>query len=875
MYLKTKFSISVTTVGILCAATGLTARAASDDGSELSEIVVTASRHEELLSKVPISVAAFSQQTMDSQGVKQLEDLVRLTPGLNLSHTDATGANYIAIRGISSSAGAGTTGVYIDDVPVQVRNLGFGSATAFPGLFDLERVEVLRGPQGTLFGAGSEGGTIRFIQAQPDLAKYSGYARAEGAYTQNGAASYEAGAAFGGPIIEDKLGFRVSAFFRHNGGYIDQVTGNYTILDPTGSVYGNSVAFDRTGFGEKNANWDDTTAVRAAFKFVPTDALTITPAFFYQKQHNNDGQNSGYWLSTSNVGDHDYSRPYYTTGNPATDHALTPMIAPRNQQGDDQFTLSSVGINWNLGKVQLISNTSYFDRNNDQWYDYTRGYVQFYMQALFPNGDYPPPGYRAMSDYQNEQRNFTQELRLESNDSDSRLHWVTGAFFAHNKQVAAQPIYVNFTQNSPYIGFGAYPGGFALPGGAPYGPGSTALENFLGINNGPNSLDYQANWQTIDEQLAGFAQADFKVTEQFKVTAGLRFSHNKLKYDAAFGGPETNGAAPFGLPCVPGTYCATAADVVPVGAYAVGTGPFTPVFPSSRANSTETATTPKLGASYQINDSNMLYATASKGFRPAGASLRVPNVCGQDLATYGYVDAQGHSTQPLTYGSDSVWSYELGSKNRLFDGRLVLDGSVYVIKWKKIQTDVFLPDCSYDFVDNLANATSKGFDLAFEAKPISSVTLSGAIGYNHATFDGDARSPSGVIIFAKGSGIPNAGAPWSGSLSGQYDFKLFGGHDFYIRTDYTRTSQLTRTGNQLAASPQYDALLPPDPAYSLVNSRLGARFDGLDVSVFVNNLFDSNPLIIGEGHSIVYDPQDWTGSALRPRTIGVTVTYRH
>lgn len=871
MYLKTKFVVSVTTVGVMCTAAGYAAPAAPADSSELQEIVVTASRHEELLSKVPISVAAFSQQTMDAKGVKQLDDLVRLTPGLNLTHTDATGANQIAIRGISSSAGAGTTGVYIDDVPVQVRNLGFGSATAFPGLFDLERVEVLRGPQGTLFGAGSEGGTIRFIQVQPNLSQYSGYARAEGAYTKDGAASYEAGAAYGGPIIADLLGFRVSAFFRRNGGFIDQVTGNYTILDPTGSAYGKSVAFDRTAFGEKDVNWDDTAAFRAAIKFAPSDALTIAPSFFYQKQHNNDGQGSGYWLSTSNVGNRDYSRPYYTTGDPATDPALTPLIAPKNQQGDDQFTLSAVGINWNLGKVQLISNTSYFDRNNDQWYDYTRGYVQFYMQALFPNGDYPPPGYRAMSNYQNGQRNFVQELRLESNDADARLHWVTGVFFSHDKQSAVQPIYVNFTQNSPYIGFG--PGLFAVPGGAPYGPGSSALANFLGINNGPNSLDYIAHWQTIDEQLAGYAQADFKVTEQFKLTAGLRFSHNKLNYNAAFGGPETNGSAPFGLPCIPGSFCSSPADVVPIGAYPVGTGPFTPVFPSSSATSTETATTPKLGASYQINDSNMLYATAAKGFRPAGASLRVPNVCQTDLGIYGYLDANGHSTQPLTYGSDSVWSYELGSKNRLFDGRLTLDGSVYVIKWKKIQTDVFLPDCSYDFVDNLANATSKGFDLAFEAKPISSVTLSGSVGYNRATFDGDALSPSGVKIFSKGSGIPNAGAPWSGSLSGEYQFDLFGGRNFYFRTDYTRSSQVTRTGNLLSSSPQYDRLLPPDPAYSLVNSRLGARLGGLDVSVFVNNLFDSNPLILS--HSTVYDPQDWTGSALRPRTVGVTVTYRN
>jgi iron complex outermembrane receptor protein len=142
----------------------------------LPDIVVTATRRSENLAKVPLSVEALSQQQLDTRGIKQFSDLVRFTPGVNLTQT---GGNAIAIRGISSSAGAGTTGVYIDDVPIQVRNLGFSSTTSFPAVFDLDRVEVLRGPQGTLFGAGSEGGTVRFIQTQPSLTNFSGYARSE------------------------------------------------------------------------------------------------------------------------------------------------------------------------------------------------------------------------------------------------------------------------------------------------------------------------------------------------------------------------------------------------------------------------------------------------------------------------------------------------------------------------------------------------------------------------------------------------------------------------------------------------------------------------------------------------------------------------
>ena len=156
--------------------------AAEEADSALEEIVVTATRRAEALSRVPVSVAAINQDQMDLRGLKEIDALARFTPGLVVSRA-GNGSNNISIRGISSGAGAGTTGVYIDDTPIQVRNLAYSAGTSFPSLFDLERVEVLRGPQGTLFGAGSEGGTVRFIQTAPDLNRPSAYGRAELATT--------------------------------------------------------------------------------------------------------------------------------------------------------------------------------------------------------------------------------------------------------------------------------------------------------------------------------------------------------------------------------------------------------------------------------------------------------------------------------------------------------------------------------------------------------------------------------------------------------------------------------------------------------------------------------------------------------------------
>ncbi len=878
-----------------------TALVSKESAGQLEEVVVTATRRTESLQKVPISISTIGAAEMEDRGVKNFEDLIRLTPGLNMSQNSATGANRVSIRGIASTAGSATTGIYIDDTPIQVTNLGFGSGNAFPGLFDVERVEVLRGPQGTLFGAGSEGGTVRFITTEPDLEKSSIYARGEAATLDHGSPTYEAGLAFGGPLITDKLGYRVSGYYRREGGWIDLVNGSYQIVDPTGAAYGNSVDFTRTSTLAQDVNWNRTESVRLALKYTPTDTLTLTPAVFYNKRHINDGAGNYYDLSTSNTGSHDYSRQGYVLGAPGTVYDVTAadangvvttqpltlnaMSAPNNASGDDRFTLTSLGINWDLGSVLLVNNASYFDRSESQWYDYTKGYVQYYVPEFFlesdrvtSTGTYPPLGWKAMSQYNNTQQNFVEELRLQSKDDAARLTWVAGAFYSHQKQNANQPINQDFLINSPWVGF--YPtawgiGFYGVNGGPPFytncgvpGP-CTAAQNFFGDNMLPNAVSFLGVWARTDEQFAGYAQADFKITPQLKVTAGVRVSHNKLTFNASYLGPENNGNAPFGGdPLGYGTGCPSAPAPC-----AFGSGPLAPTYPQSNANSSETATTPKFGLTYQIDDNNMVYATAAKGFRPAGASLRVPSICNYDLTNNGYVDASGNPTQPTTYDSDSVWSYELGSKNRTLGGRLVLDGSVYYIKWKNIQANVSLPNCAYNFVDNLANASSKGFDLAFQFKATERLGFEGAVGYNDATFDQDATSPNGQkVIYYGGSSIPDAGAPWTISLSGDYSMPLSASLRGYARADYTYTTEWRRYGDTQPGTPNYDPRLKPIPAYGVLNIRLGTQFDDFDVSLFVDNLTNSAPDLELTA-STSYDPQDWQNVTLQPRTIGLTLMW--
>ncbi len=292
----------------------------------LQEVVVTATRREESLSKVPISVTALTQEDIDQRGIKDFQDIVRFTPGVSI---DNSGTNAISIRGISSSGGAGTTGIYIDDTPIQMRSLGFNPDDTLPKTFDLQRVEVLRGPQGTLFGAGAEGGAVRYILTQPSTTTTDSYVRSELSYTQYGQPSGELGIARGQPVIDGVLGVRANVWYRYDGGWIDRVDpGTYP---PTAAVINHNVNYNNSIMGRLAAAW------------TPNDKITVTPSILYQRQDKHD--DSTYWPAYSNPGQGQF--------NTAT---------PERVGGPDTYYLPALKVQWDLGKTQLIANASYFNR---------------------------------------------------------------------------------------------------------------------------------------------------------------------------------------------------------------------------------------------------------------------------------------------------------------------------------------------------------------------------------------------------------------------------------------------------------------------------------------------------------------------------------
>jgi len=478
---------------------------AEETTGPLQEIVVTATRHEEGLSKVPISVTALTQEAMDVRGIKDFQDVARFTPGVDI---DNSGTNNISIRGIASSGGAGTTGIYLDDTPIQMRALAFNPDEALPKSFDIDRIEVLRGPQGTLFGAGSEGGTVRYITNQPSLTKDSIYSRDEVSYTQGGEPSYEAGVAAGGPLVDGTLGGRVSVWYRRDGGYIDRI-------DPV------TLATD-----EKNANYDETMLIRVALLWAPNDHLKITPSFYYQDRYRNDVES--YW-------------PLYS--NPGSDRYVS--ADPTQRSAPDRFALPALKIEGDLGAVKLISNTSYYHRKEETGYDgtlYNLGFYQSevftssaFLPGLYPlvdaNGVHLPPGatdYRSPASINNAQDNITQEFRLQSADPDAKFIWTTGIFAAADRQSYLEQIHdPDLNQLSlaatglPYSSF------FVDPNGNPvlYDP------------RFPND-SYFLQTYSEDKQLAWFGEGSYAITDQLKATLGLRYSKTEFSFHTLTGGPQ-------------------------------------------------------------------------------------------------------------------------------------------------------------------------------------------------------------------------------------------------------------------------------------------------------------------------------------------------
>ena len=726
-------------------------------GNQLQEITVTATRREESIEKVPISVSALTGQDLERDGIKELGDIAALTPGLEFT-IPGQGFSTIAvtsIRGLNTLSGASVVGVYLDDTPIQGRLSPVGNVgNPLPLLFDLNRVEVERGPQGTLFGAGAEAGTIRFIANEPSLNKYDAYTHEEIATTQGGSVSGEVGAAAGGPLVEDVLGFRLSAWVRHDGGYVNQVS-----------------PIDQATVAH-NVNTDNKLALRGALAFKPSDEVTITPTIYFQSIRSEDS--GRFYAAFSNASQGDFNNG-----------PLSPEIYT------DKILLPTLKIQAQLGFAELTGIVSYYHRVLDINTDLSAfsgavGLID-YGSPLGPEYATSPADIAPDPTGQNANAT-TEEVRLTSSDPNAIFSWIVGIFNDHRTQYDYQYLYSSVID-----------------------PTQPQL--------------YGADQSITDQQTALYGQGDLHFTKQATFTVGARVARVKTDQTNAYGDGILNAGVP----------------------------------PISYAENRETPVTPRFAFSYQATAEDLLYASIAKGNRIGGGNGQLPSFCNVQT--------------PQGYASDDVWNYEVGAKDRFFDGRLQVDTSVYHLKWSNIQQ--LIPfSCGFQYTANTGEAVSNGFDLALRAMLAEHLQWGLNAGYSNAYYTKTVLDPAGNPIASEGEkvgSLPVVNSPWDVDTFAYYRVPLSTAQEMYLRAEYQFHSKNPGPFiNQNALNPAYEPLEVANPATRLLNARLGLLSGRLDANLFVNNLLNSHPLLAAQ--EFAPTSKFLTYSSFRPRTIGIALT---
>jgi iron complex outermembrane recepter protein len=380
------------------------------DSNQLEEIVVTAQKRKTELESTPISITARSGAQLQSEGITDITSAAMLAPGV--AYTSAgPGKTVYNIRGISSNGGAApTVGFYLDETPIaSPAHSTNGKVAIDPTLYDLADVEVLRGPQGTLYGAGSMGGTIKLVTRQPDAAAFDASGEAIGSDTFHGGPNGTLNGMVNLPLIDDKLALRVIATEKYNSGYIGRtVVPGFPQPTVTSAPAGTPLTVSRGDLTNlavadrvKNANDEHTQAVRVAIKYTPNDLLSVTASSFIQ--------------NTFEGGSSLYDDPPGTLNHYQPFNIAEPSV--------DQFNIYNLAVSFDAGVATLLSSTSYTKSHTSQTEDTSEEY-----NYVFGTGTYIPASIREY----HPSSQVSEEFRATSK-GDSALQWLLGLFYSESK----------------------------------------------------------------------------------------------------------------------------------------------------------------------------------------------------------------------------------------------------------------------------------------------------------------------------------------------------------------------------------------------------------------------------------------------------------
>ena len=797
-------------VAVTAAVAGTPAAQAQDEVG-LEEIIVTATKREVSMQEIPIAVTAFSEEEIVFQRFRNFEDYVGQIPNLAISDRQP-GATSVIMRGCAaqglSFADSATTSVYLDEQPIT--SSGYNPD---PRLIDVQRVEALAGPQGTLFGDAAQCGTLRIITNKPDTTALGGWVDLTGSTMTDGGTGYDISAMVNVPIIADKVALRLVGFYADEPGWVDNV------LSPTPGQQG-----DNSEFVRDDVNSSIWSGARGMLRFNPNEQWTIDLAAIYQN-YELDG-----------FGDVELNQQLFE------DTSVFPTFGNRQQarfgtdNWQDEWYQVALTIEGDLSFGNIVLTTAYFDRDSEYLADSSVYHKSFQERGDYIRAYYNP--YTALYDFGGDpiSNNFDErkttvrslELRY-ATPSEGRWSAIVGGFYSEREVTELFAANIENYSDTPsfsylnYIGYAYY--------GVPL--------------SGPTNNWFTGFYDARLEQWAIFGEVGFDITENFSITAGGRFfdiQNNFINQRATNVG--INGA----IPDCEVDYCYGVADP--------GIG-------------NDDGFVPKVTLSYSFNDDKMVYATYSEGFRRGGANS------GRPQSVFGipgrFPDPAGTLSE---YKSDTVENVELGAKTDWLDGRLRLNGAIYQMTWDgiQIQANDPQPDVNGFGIINFPEADIMGAEAWLSWVPTDNLNIDATFGYNEGELSKDASVFSGTeaeIFAPEGTPLPIV-PDYQASLNLNYSFDatwLGGTPWFFARYQYTGESINSLAGIE---SSEFDAPITNQDSWQRLDLSFGIEGDNWLASVFIDNVTDENAELFFNNR---WNQQRL--SVNRPRTIGISFRYSY
>jgi outer membrane receptor protein involved in Fe transport len=792
---------------------------ASADSSTLEEVVVTARKRTENLQDVPLSIDVYTAKDLQNLAISQFEDYATLTPSISFISA-GPGTQTFVMRGVSDGsnpnyANTATTAFLVDDM-----SMNFGGTTPDLHLYDIERIEVLNGPQGTTFGASAMAGALRFVTNKPDASAFSAGADLNGGKIDGGTKNGTVEGFMNIPLIPDWTALRFSAYRDYHGGYIDNIN--------TTREWVNGTVSNNAAYAGRDYNVERVTGGRLALGQKIADGWKATLTASYQKQLTH-----GSWDENPTIGG--------AIGAAASNYGqlIDGPVRSFGQKNVDRFgpefkqyyakTLD-FHLEGDVGIGDLVYANTYWAQD-DTWVNEYSEYMQYANTG-------PPNNYTAANresftclsgpigsagaspstplsgcgvptqyyNYTSKIYRWSNELRLQSKEDGGWLHWLVGGYWERTRN-----------DTSSY---------YAIPNLQPNGAQFQYYASYYGVTKPQRPGEWYEYTSRYDYlQMTEFLNLTFDLTKRLKLEVGT--SHFESHFNDI----------------VQGGYFSYAPENV------VSDGPGG----SEKWDS-------KVGLSYKATDDLLLYIDAAQGFRDGGVNSGLPSACAKNGV-------------PATYKPDTLTNYEIGWKSTLFDKHLQWNGAMYLMPWKNYQSLLFDPNvCATSSFDaNIGNAKIYGSETEIKYVPNSNLSMDVSLSYNDSRIISDlfysAGGGSGGFDVRPGERLPYVPYfNWSGNV--RYERPIKDQLHWYTQYDVAHKGDMF---NNLQASGSNGLPYVLQPGYSIMNVRFGLNRadEGWTTELYITNLTNKNAVIYtNEGNF------DLRQTVNEPRVFGVRLTYR-